>query len=183
MSYTLRTACDNCHRRKTRCVKSPQSRAACTTDLSFLLLKLNEYIPQSLLGQSGHTAFESISFLVSTLCETILLFESQPFQQRDTSCFIHLVSVAGSVVNTYYQMVESLGCYTSNATTGRMSVHELLQLLAVANTMEFQLACIRRICQQIDGESGTGQTVSRIDATLDILQRLTHLSRMALQIR
>lgn len=57
------------------------------------------------------------------------------------------------------------------------SLHHMLQVLADAQTTEYQLVYMRRMCKQLQQELGRNQTLARFDATLALLRNLTQSVR------
>lgn len=145
--------------------------ATTTAELAMLLLNLNKHIPQHLLSAEGQESFESISSLASSLCELILIFERPAMHCKDASapCLLLAVSVVGSVVNTYYAMMEGLDSHKASHT----NLHKTLQLLADVRTMEVQLIYMRRLCHQWHKEFSTFQLIPRINMILAIIKRFT----------
>ncbi|KAJ6782788.1 hypothetical protein PWT90_04145 [Aphanocladium album] len=148
-------------------------------ELSQLLFMINNHKPHDMLVKDSGDSFESISAVVSSLCEILSFLEGQPCSSREqqgkavsvSPCFLLAISVAGSSVNVYNKMAQTLDSFAgAPEAMAPLNLHRTLQVLANAQTMEYQLVYMRRICQSSEQELCRMQTVASVDATLELLR-------------
>lgn len=130
-----------------------------------------------MLAPTEENIFEPVSFLVSSLCETLRIFEQKASCQAEdpntSSSFLLAASVVSKAVEVYQDMASSL-CPLMSAQP--ISIHVKLRLLADMQTMKLQLLYMRRMCQ-LSENSFSSDTMRRVDATVDALQRYSRLCR------
>ncbi|KAL6885712.1 hypothetical protein GGI43DRAFT_426589 [Trichoderma evansii] len=128
-----------------------------------ILFALNmERPPREVHKIDGHKWFGSISCLVSSLCEiTSRLQRFNTFGEASVSpCMLLVVSVVSNVVQVY------------EATPAQqLNLHDKLQILADASTMEFHLVSLRRIYDHNIIDLPNKYAGQRLDKLLGVLQR------------
>ncbi|UKZ57137.1 hypothetical protein TrVGV298_010989 [Trichoderma virens] len=140
-----------------------------------ILFALNtERPPREMHKIGGHKWFESISCLVSSLCEITSRLQGQRssiFGGANISpCLLLVVSVVSNVIQVYEVALESLKS-SWKAPTQQPNLHEKLQILADASTMEFHLVSLRRIYDHSILDMPSKYAGQRLDKLLGVLQQ------------
>ncbi|ATY60551.1 Fungal transcriptional regulatory [Cordyceps militaris] len=145
--------------------------------LSQFLFQLNMHAPHDMLAQGERGAFHSLSSLVSSLCETLRIFEERPLchagEKLASSSFLLAALVVGKAVGLYHEMARSL-CHPASAQP--IGMHRRLRLLADIHTMELQLEYMRQMFRASNHLLSV-ETVKHVDETIAILQKYAALWR------
>jgi hypothetical protein len=122
----------------------------------------------------GRKWFESISCLVSSLCEITLRLQGQrssTFGEANLSpCLLLVVSVVSNVIPVYEVILENLK-NSWHTPAQQLNLHEKLQMLADASTMEFHLVSLRKIYDHGILDLPSRHAVQRLDKLLCVLQQ------------
>lgn len=135
------------------------------------------HAPHDMLAQGERGAFHSLSSLVSSLCETLRIFEERPLchagEKTASSSFLLAALVVGKAVGLYHEMARSL-CHPASAQP--IGMHRRLRLLADIHTMELQLEYMRQMFRASNHPLSV-ETVKHVDETIAILQKYSALWR------
>jgi hypothetical protein len=156
-------------------LESPSSLVQIYEQLSRILFALNtERPPREMHKIDGHKWFGSISCLVSSLCEITSRLHGQrsnTFGEANLSpCLLLVISVVSNVVQVYEVVLENLKS-SWKTPAQQLNLHEKLQILADASTMEFHLISLRRIYDHSIIDLPSKYAGQRLDKLLNVLQQ------------
>ncbi|KAL7904171.1 hypothetical protein GGI35DRAFT_484763 [Trichoderma velutinum] len=156
-------------------LESPSNLVQIYEQLSRILYALNtERPPQEVHKIDGHKWFESISCLVSSLCEITSRLQGQrsiTFGGANLSpCLLLVISIVSNVIQVYEVVLENLKS-SWKTPAQQLNLHEKLQILADASTMEFHLVSLRRIYDHGILDMPSKYAGQRLDKLLSVLQQ------------
>lgn len=141
-----------------------------------MLFQLYTQKPQDLLDARGRREFDSISVVVSSLCDNLCAVENPLWRGNDdqtaSSGLLLAVLATRNAAKMYLAMLVGLNNLESTF-SAHLTFHERLQLFSTAFRMELQLKVLQRICYQSTGLFNNSQTMEIIQRALDILAKVS----------